>query len=312
MDNFIISIEAIIPMFSMLVLGVMVKKLKLLNDSELTSLNSMIFKALFPILMFANIYGTKIEEAFNFSLIVYAVSAILIVYVITTLVVLKIEKSNAKRGAMIQAIYRSNFVLIGLPIAVNLVGDGNVGTTAIMVAIIVPLYNVLAVLTLECYRGGKVSFKKIVLGIIKNPLILGSLVGIAVMLLKIQLPSVVEKTVSQISAAATPMALIVLGASFNIKSVEEGIKDLSICVIGRLIIVPAVILSIAALIGIRDIAFITLIGIFASPCAVSSYTMAQQMDSDADLAGNTVIFTSALACFTMFVWIFLFKQLGMF
>ena len=132
------------------------------------------------------------------------------------------------------------------------------------------------------------------------------------MLLKIQLPPVVEKTVSQISAAATPMALIVLGASFNIKSVEEGIKDLSICVIGRLIVVPAIILSVAALIGIRDIAFITLIGIFASPCAVSSYTMAQQMDSDADLAGNTVIFTSALACFTMFVWIFLFKQLGMF
>ncbi len=312
MDNFIISIEAIIPMFSMLVLGVMVKKLKLLNDSELTSLNSMIFKALFPILMFSNIYGTKIEEAFNFSLIVYAVSAILIVYVITTLVVLKIEKSNAKRGAMIQAIYRSNFVLMGLPIAANLAGDGNVGTTAIMVAIIVPLYNVLAVLTLECYRGGKASFKKIVLGIVKNPLILGSLVGIAVMLLKIQLPPVVEKTVSQISAAATPMALIVLGASFNIKSVEEGIKDLSICVIGRLIVVPAIILSVAALIGIRDIAFITLIGIFASPCAVSSYTMAQQMDSDADLAGNTVIFTSALACFTMFVWIFLFKQLGMF
>lgn len=312
MDNFIISIEAIIPMFSMLVLGVMVKKLKLLNDSELTSLNSMIFKALFPILMFSNIYGTKIEEAFNVSLIVYAVSAILIVYVITTLVVLKIEKSNAKRGAMIQAIYRSNFVLMGLPIAANLAGDGNVGTTAIMVAIIVPLYNVLAVLTLECYRGGKPSFKKIVLGIVKNPLILGSLVGIAVMLLKIQLPPVVEKTVSQISATATPMALIVLGASFNIKSVEEGIKDLSICVIGRLIVVPAIILSVAALIGIRDIAFITLIGIFASPCAVSSYTMAQQMDSDADLAGNTVIFTSALACFTMFVWIFLFKQLGMF
>lgn len=312
MDNFIISIEAIIPMFSMLVLGVMVKKLKLLNDSELTSLNSMIFKALFPILMFSNIYGTKIEEAFNFNLIVYAVSAVLIVYVITTLVVLKIEKSNAKRGAMIQAIYRSNFVLMGLPIAANLAGDGNVGTTAIMVAIIVPLYNVLAVLTLECYRGGKASFKKIVLGIVKNPLILGSLVGIAVMLLKIQLPPVVEKTVSQISAAATPMALIVLGASFNIKSVEEGIKDLSICVIGRLIVVPAIILSVAALIGIRDIAFITLIGIFASPCAVSSYTMAQQMDSDADLAGNTVIFTSALACFTMFVWIFLFKQLGMF
>lgn len=312
MDNFIISIEAIIPMFSMLMLGVIVRKLKLLNDTELTHVNGMIFKVLFPVLMFSNIYGTKIEEAFNLKLMLFAVFGILFIYLITVLFVMKIEKSNYKRGAMIQAIYRSNFVLMGLPIATNLVKDGNVGATAIMVSVIVPIYNILAVITLECFRGSKVSLKKVFIGILKNPLIIGSAFGIAAMLLGIKLPAVAEKTVSQISAAATPMALIILGASFNIESVESGIKDLIICVAGRLLVVPGIMLSIAALIGIRDVYFITLIGIFASPCAVSSYTMAQQMDSDAALAGNTVIFTSILACFTMFIWIFLFKQLGIF
>lgn len=312
MENFVISIEAVIPMFTMLLLGIWVRKQGLLNDEEIAKLNSVIFKVLFPILMFSNIYGNKISEVFDLGLVIYSVSMILILYLIITFIVLKIEKNNKKRGAMIQAIYRSNFVLMGLPMAQNLAGAGNAGTTAIMVGIVVPLYNVLAVVTLEFYRGGQVDLKKVLKGIAKNPLILGSLVGIIAVLLGIRLPQVAEKTISQISAAATPMALIALGASFTIKSVEEEIRNLYICIIGRLIVIPFIGLSIGALLGIRDIGFITLIGIFASPCAVSSYIMAQQMDSDAELAGNTVIFTSALSCFTIFLWIFLFKQLGMF
>lgn len=312
MENFIISVEAVIPMFTMLILGVIVRKQKLLNDDDVRKLNSVIFKVLFPILMFSNIYGNKISEVFDLGLVIYSVSMILVLYLIITFTVLKIEKSNKKRGAMIQAIYRSNFVLMGLPMAQNLAGEGNAGATALMVGIIVPLYNVLAVVTLEFYRGGQVDFKKVLKGIVTNPLILGSAVGIIAMLLNIKIPQVAEKTISQISAAATPMALIALGASFSVKSVEDEIRNLYICIIGRLIVVPFICLSIGALLGIRGIAFITLIGIFASPCAVSSYIMAQQMDSDAELAGNTVIFTSALSCFTIFVWIFLFKQLGMF
>ena len=312
MNNFIISIEAVIPMFSMLILGVIVRKLKILNDTELTHVNAMIFKALFPILMFSNVYNVKISETFDLKLTIFSVSLVLIMYLLALLFVLKIEKSNKKRGAMIQAIYRTNFVLMGFPVAANLAGEGNIGITAIMVAIIVPLYNVLAVITLECFRGTQVDFKKVIKGILKNPLILGAIAGLIFASLDISMPKVMEKTISQISASATPMALIVLGASFNLESVEKEYKNLIICVMGRLILVPAVALSLAALIGIRGVGFITLIGIFASPCAVSSYTMAQQMDSDGSLAGNTVIFTSAIASFTLFVWIFLFKQLGMF
>ncbi|MCR4942882.1 MAG: AEC family transporter, partial [Clostridium sp.] len=245
-------------------------------------------------------------------LTIFSVSLVLIMYLLALLFVLKIEKSNKKRCAMIQAIYRSNFVLMGFPVAANLAGEGNIGITAIMVAIIVPLYNVLAVITLECFRGTQVDLKKVIKGILKNPLILGAIAGLIFASLDISMPKVMEKTISQISASATPMALIVLGASFNLESVEKEYKNLIICVMGRLILVPAVALSLAALIGIRGVGFITLIGIFASPCAVSSYTMAQQMDSDGSLAGNTVIFTSAIASFTLFVWIFLFKQLGMF
>lgn len=312
MNNFIISIEAVIPMFSMLMIGVIVRRLKILNDTELTHVNAMVFKTLFPILMFNNTYNIDLSEVMDLKLIIFAVSLVLSIYFFALLFVLKIEKNNKKRGAMIQAIYRSNFVIMGLPVAINLAGEGNVGATTILIAIIVPLYNVLAVITLESFRGSKVNFKKVLKGVAKNPLILGTLVGLIFSIFSINISKVLEKTISQISAAATPMALIVLGASFNLKSIEKEYKSLIICIMGRLIVVPGIALSIAALVGIRGIGFISLIGIFASPCAVSSYTMAQQMDSDGVLAGNTVIFTSAIASFTLFLWIFLFKQLGMF
>ena len=108
------------------------------------------------------------------------------------------------------------------------------------------------------------------------------------------------------------LALLVLGMSLNPKSLKTGKRDLAVCVLGRLIAVPAVGLGLAALLGFRGVAFVTMIAVFASPTAVSSYTMAVQMDSDGQLAANAVVVSSALASVTLFGWIFLFKSLGMF
>lgn len=114
------------------------------------------------------------------------------------------------------------------------------------------------------------------------------------------------------ASVATPLALVILGASIDFKSIRKCGRNLVACVAARLVIVPAIGLTAAALLGFRDIAFVTLIAMFAAPTAVSSFTMAQSMDSDGQLAGNCVIFSTAFACFTMFLWIFLFKNLGMF
>lgn len=299
-------------MFILLAMGYCLRIKGLVDDDSLTKMNKMIFRAFFPFLMFTNIYGSNITEVVDPFLIIYTVGAILTVYAIATLIVLKIEPSNKSRGAMIQAIYRSNFVIMGLPIATNIYGHGNVGVTAVMVAIVVPLYNVIAVITLELYRGRKVSIKDLVLRIAKNPLILGAAAGLLCVLLHIKLPHAIDSTISQLSAATTPIALIVLGGSFKFNDVKEQMRNLTISVVSRLIIVPGVVLSLAACLGIKGIAFVTLVGIFAAPCALSSFTMAQEMESDGRLAGSTVVFTSALCSITMFIWLFVFKSMGVF
>jgi predicted permease len=312
LSNFLVCLGAVLPMFILMIIGICVRRGKLLTDGEVKKLNHMVFVVFFPAMMFQNLYGADIASVFSVRLIVFGIACVLGVYFVSMFIVLKVEKSPASRGAMIQAIYRSNFVIMGLPVTMNIYGRGNLAVTALMVAIIVPLYNVLAVITLETFRKGKLNVWHIVKGVITNPLILGAAAGIAAVLLHIKLPGIIESVISDMSGVATPMALIILGASFSFSSLGRVRRDLIICVTGRLVVVPGICLTIAALLGFRGIAFVTLVAMLAAPTAVSSFTMAQDMGSDGELAGNCVIFSSALACFTMFVWLFLFRSLGMF
>lgn len=310
LSNFLVSIQAVLPLFFLMTLGFFVRKKRWLNDAELKKFNSVIFKILFPFMVFSSIHKTDLSASFYPPLMIFCVVAILTVYVISLPVVLGIEKTSASRGAMIQAIYRSNFVLLGLPLVSNIYQGADLGMTALAVAVLIPLFNVLAVITLEVFRGGKPNLKTILRGIATNPLILGCVAGL--LCIPVELPLVLETTIQQLSACASPMALILLGASFHLEHHARYRRNLILCTLCKLVLVPGVCLTAAALLGFRDMAFVTMIGVFASPCAVSSFTMAQQMDSDGELAGACVVYTSLFSCFTMFLWIFLFKQIGIF
>lgn len=312
MENFYIALNAVLPMFIMLFIGFAIRKLNILKESFLPQLNKLVFTLFFPFLMFNNIYGSDFGSVFNPKLLIFAVAAVAVVYMLSVGFTLIVEKSNYSRGAMIQAIYRSNFVLMGMPIVENIFGEDKLGMTAVLITVIVPMYNILAVITLEIFRGNKINFLKILKGIATNPLIIGSLAGVLAVAFNLKLPQTINSVISDTAGAATPIALMVLGASVTFKSIKNCRKNLVICITARLVAVPALCLTAASLLGFQGVDFVSLIGLFCSPCAVSSFTMSQQMGSDHELSGATVVFTSMTACFTMFLWIFFFKQLNFF
>ena len=309
-SNLVVAFQAVVPMFCLMFIGVLIKVFDLLNAAELKRVNRMVFRVFFSIMMFYNLYTTNIGETFRLRLIMFALGALAVVYACAFAFVCFTEKKPKRRGAMIQAIYRSNFVLMGLPLIANLFGDSEIAVTTMMVAIVVPIYNVLGVITLEIFRGGRVSVPHLLFDVLKNPMILGALTGAVFFALGIPVPKPVLRPLAQITAATTPIALIILGASFRLGSTKEHKAQLAACVFSRLVLVPGLVLPAAAWLGFRGIEFATLISIFATPCAVAGFVMAQQMDSDADLAGNCVVFTSALSCLTIFCWIVLFKEMG--
>ena len=312
MENLIVAAEAVVPLFCLMFIGVLVKRYRLLSEEELVHMNRMVFKVFFSIMMFYNIYTTDIATTFRPRLMLFGAGALLVVFLLAMFFVCRFERTDRRRGAMIQAIFRSNFVLMGIPLVGNIFGDKELAVTTMMIAVIVPIYNILGVFTLETFRGHSFAFWPIFLGVLKNPMILGALTGAAFLLAGISVPKPVLKPLGQITAATSPIALIILGASFRLGSTGEHRPQLLACILARLFLVPAGVLSAAAVLGFRGVDFVTLVSIFCTPCAVASFAMAQQMDSDADLAGNCVVFTSALSCLTIFGWILLFKNLGLF
>ncbi len=311
-DNFLVAVGAVVPLFVLMGLGVFIKAMRLLTEEELKHVNRMVFDVFFFCMMFYNMYTTELAKTFRPQLMIFGAVGVLAVFVLAMIIVPQFEKENKRRGAMVQAIFRSNFVLIGIPLVDNIFGAEAIAIPTMMIAIIVPIYNVLAVLCLETFRGGKFSLPKILLGVFKNPMILGALCGLILLLLNIPVPEPVLKPIRQVAAATTPVALIILGASIKRGSFHAHLRQLVTCVTARLIVVPGIMIALAIHLGFRGIDLVTIMSVFAPPCAVAGFAMAQQMNSDADLAGNCVVYTSALSCFTIFGWVLLLKSFGFF
>lgn len=309
MELFLLSLRVVLPLFINMAAGYTLKRIRMLDDHTLTTMNNVVFRFFLPLLLFYNIYQTDLKTAFNLKLIIYSLCSVFLLFLILCIVIPFIEKENHRRGVLIQGIFRSNFILFGLPVAMSLFGEQNVGVTSVLIAVIVPLFNVLAVLSLEMFKGGKIDVKSVLRGIATNPLIIAAVLGILFLLLKIRIPIALEKSIADLSRVATPLALVILGGTFTFGSVKGYVKQLVLGIAGRLIIVPAIFLSLGALLGFRGVEFASLLALFASPAAVSSFVMAQQMDGDSNLAGALVVIGSTCSIITVFFWVYLFMLL---
>lgn len=310
MENLILSINVVLPLFLTITFGYFLKSIKLFDSYTLKKMNNVVFRSFLPILLFYNIYNTDLDVGLRPSLIIFAVLSIILIFLVLCLIVPRIEKDNKRKGVLVQAIFRSNFVLFGLPVTISLLGEENSGVPSLLIAAIIPTFNFLSVISLEMYRDSKVNIKNIIKGIATNPLIIASLCGIFMLLTGIKFPKFLDKTLLDLSKVATPLALVILGGSFEFTAIRGCLKQVLIAVLGRLVIVPSIFIPISILAGFRDIELATLLIMFSAPVAVNSFTMADQMGADSELAGQIVVLSSTFAIFTIFFWIYIVKTLG--
>ena len=312
LQNFLICVNAVIPSAIYLAIGIILKLAHVVTDEEVRKFTHMVFVALYPFIMFDNLYGKNIAEHMDLKLGLYAIGFTFLQFVISWLFVCRIEKDNFERGAMIQALYRSNYVLMGFPIAINLFGKGNITAVAIIMMLVVPFYNVSSVIIFENFRGGRVDIKDIIKRILTNPIIDGGIAAFIVMILGIQLPATIEGTVSALSDTTAPISLILLGASLNLEGFSSDRKRIAICAVGKLLIFPAIGIAGAVAIGLRDVPLIAVTLLTAAPVALSSYAMASSMGGNGKLAGELVVITTLTSCFTIPVFLFILKTNGLF
>ena len=312
LNSFLLSLNAIVTIFIMMAVGYGAKRLLHLEKDSVGRFNTLVFYTLLPLMLFNNIYRSDLRGSVSFRCLGLALSVLAVLFLFTWLLIKRVEPGNSQRGVMIQASFRSNFLLLGMPLIQELCPGADLATVSVMLAVVVPCFNMLAVVTLETFSRKQINVRQILLGIAKNPLIIASAAGILVNLSGLRLPDCLANPISQLGASASPVALLLLGAQFEFRDVRLHRRNLAICTVLRLLVYPGIALPLAALAGLRGPEFAVLISMFATPTAVASFSMAAQMGGNPELAASAVTVTTLLSAATMFLWIFLFKSLGMF
>lgn len=329
MDSLIFALSAVAPIVLMVVIGYMLKKLGFMNERFAKEANRLVFRIFMPVMLFVKIYGMQDLSSIDFGFIAYALIAILIVFFLSIPASIAIARQKNRRGVLIQAALRSGYSLIGIPLAESLYGEAGAAAATILSAALIPLFNVLAVISLVAIGNEgtkKPSVKSIILDIIKNPLIVGifsALVCVAVRGVFVNLGigfrisniEPVMNVLQYLSSLAIPLALLVLGAQFEFSAVASLKREIIWGTLIRTVIVPALTIGVAYFFfGDRfgPAHFATFVAAFATPVAVPSVPMVQEMGGDVTLAGQLVVWSTLASAFTVFVFTFLLRLGGAF
>jgi malonate transporter len=312
MENFLLALNVVFPMFFLMMLGVILKRIKMVDERSLTVMNSLIFRVFMSTLLFLSVYNIGDLSAFsakNLKLMLYAFVSILVVLVLAWLIFIRLIADKKRLAVMIQGVYRGNFILFGLAIAGSLYGDAGLGIVSILTVVTIPTFNILAVIILEYYSGKEISRKKLIKQVSKNPLVIATVIGILFLASGIKLPKPIYKSLNDISKIATPLAFIVLGAELKFGNMLKNMKYLIFVDFLKLVINPLISISIGKMLGFQGAEIVALLAMTACPTAVSSFTMAKEMNVDGDLAGEIVATTSLVSIATIFCWILILKSL---
>ena len=312
LDSFMVAFSAVAPFLILLGIGFATVRLKLTDRLFMERLNALNFKVFFPFLMFNNVYSARPENMPSLKLILTGVLSVSLLVVLLVAVVPAIVKENPRRGVIIQGIFRSNFIIYGIPLTTYVFGAEKSSVCGMMILIMVSLFNVSGVIVLEMFReGGKIRPKQLLAGILKNPLLQGCVVGLLFYLLQIRLPSFISTPVSSLAGVATTLALVVLGANLKFEELRKNSRTISVVLLIRLILLPVVMVAFAYLIGLRGVELFLILMIFGTPVATSSYPMAQNMGGDGQLAGQLVFVSTVVSLVTIFAFIFTLSRLGL-
>lgn len=304
------SVNTIVPIMLIIAVGYVARLLGLIGPEGIKQGNRLVFYIFLPLLLFSNTKSSQIDLSVDLVPILYAVATVILCFIILFLLVPRLVKDRNFVGVVIQGIGRANYAIYGIPLVMLIYPESDISIAAVIVICVIPIFNILSTVALIQFGEGKTSAWKILKGILTNPLIIGTVLGLVFLLLHIQLPSILEIPIEKLGSIATPFALFLLGTNIDFTKAKTNLKLLSWAVLMRLLIFPVLFLAGAIAMGIRDVNLAALIALYASPTAVSSFPMAQQLGGDVDFAAQQVIFTTAFSGITIFLFLFVLKSMG--
>ena len=313
MENLIFSLNATVPVFLMMLLGMLFRKLGWIDEAFASKMNQFVFLVPLPVLVFHDLAAADIGDVWNFRFVAFCflatAASIAICAVLSCFL-----KEKAQRGEFIQASYRSSAALLGIALTTNIYGDA--GLVPLMIIGSVPLYNIMAVVVLSLTSPAKDAPKKglwksTLKGIVTNPIILGIAAGLLWSVLGLPFPPILEKTVSSLSDLTAPLGIIAMGATFRLdKAVGQARPAIAASVI-KLVGFCILFLPLAVRMGFRGEELVAILIMLGSATTVSCYVMAKNMGHEGTLTSSAVMLTTLFSAFTITGWLFLLKSLGL-
>jgi len=310
--NLIFSLNATMPIFFMMVLGFWLKKIKFLDENTTTKLNQLVFKIFLPALLFMDLAKEDFVTIWDTKLVFFCFVVTIFSIAMATVLSL-LSKDKAERGEIIQAAYRSGAATLGIVFMTNIYD--NASMVALMIIGSVPLYNVAAVVILyltspQNANHSKVElWKKTVKNVITNPIIIGIALGMLWSVFKLPQPVMFTKTVTYLGNMASPLALIALGASFEICDVKEKWKEIMGVTCTKLLLWCMIFLPVAIYVGFRDEKLVAILVMLGSATTSSCFIMSKNMGHRGVISSCSVMVTTLLSSFTLTMWLFILKSL---
>ena len=312
-DNIIFTSNVVAPVFLLVALGYFVKKINVINENFVDVTSKFVYSVSLPALVFINIAEIDLSEAIDFNQIIYIYAATLISFFLIWILSIPFIKDGKNLSVFVQGAYRSNFAIVGFAIISKLFGSFALGKAAIVLAFILPLYNILAViiLTVPLRKEKKLNIKSTVYEILFNPLIVAVIIGLPFSIYRIEIPSFINLTLGFLAELALPLALIGIGGSLNLQNIKKasGLAFTSSAI--KIIFVPLLLTLGAYHFGYRDLDLGIMFVLFASPTAIVSFIMAEAMGANSKLAGNIVLISTVASVFTIAVGIVILKELAL-
>ena len=328
------ALGAVLPIVLLILLGYLLRKKNFLTDGFLAVGSKLVFRVCLPVMLFLSVYGVGGLEEIRWDLCLYCIAAVMVIFFLGLVTALTVTKVPERRGVLLQCVFRSNYAIVGMPLAAALGGEGATAIAAILAAVVVLQYNILAVLSLYMFRseeGQNVSVKRIARDVAKNPLIAGVVAGLLALLLRQwqmrRFGTVVfslERDVpilfavlSDIRDITSPFALLVLGGQFRFSAVRGLWKEIAAGTLWRTVLAPviglggAVLLSRWGSLACDAACYAPMIAVFGSPVAMSSAIMAREMKNDEQLAVQLLVWTSLVSVVTIFLIACVMMSLGL-
>lgn len=313
MENLLFSLNATAPVFLLMVLGYVFKQIGWIDDEFAAKMNRFVFQVPLPVLVFKDLATVDFTEVWDTKFVGYCFG-ITLLSILLALLISFLWKEKSIQGEFVQVSYRSSAAILGVALIQNIYG--NAGMAPLMIIGSVPLYNMMAVIVLTILSPEEKKLdarvlKKAVKGIVTNPIIIGIVVGLLWSVLRIPMPAILEKTVSNVGAVATPMGLMAMGASFEFQKAFAKLKPALVATFLKLIGFCMVFLPLAIEFGFRREKLIAILVMLGSASTVSCYVMAKNMGHEGTLTSSVVMLTTIFAAFTLTMWLYILKVMGL-